>query len=156
MQRLLILFAAGILTVGCTPTTPVAEPVDDSTPATTADKMNKEVKEAADAVAEYTDEKKEELVKKFDEKLTDLDAEIAKLEVKAEDAKEESKEKLDAALVDLREKRKAAAEKLEKLKASSADAWEETKTGFQKAWNDLESSYKDAAEHFDGDKSTEE
>lgn len=67
MHRLSTLIVAGFCLTGCTPTTPIATPEDSTQSTTTADEVKRDVGEAVDSVAGYTAEKKDELVKKFNE-----------------------------------------------------------------------------------------
>ena len=78
--------------------------------------------------------------KKMDARLKEWNAEIDKLQARAEEAGADAEMKYHAQLRELRSKRDALQEKLGHLQDKSGDAWDEMKTGVENAWSDLKKS----------------
>ena len=76
--------------------------------------------------------------------LDKLDAEIQKLEAKADTLKADARTKLDKAMAQLAAKQKAARQKLDELENASAETWEGLEHGAKAAWEELERAVKEA------------
>lgn len=87
-------------------------------------------------------------VKKMKAKLDEWNADIAKLEAKADGAEADAKIKYNKHIDELQKQRKEAAAKLEELKNSGDDAWEDIKTGLESSWNSLGNAVKSALSRF--------
>lgn len=112
-------------------------------------KVRREISEAGSATAEYAAKK----IEAWKEDLRELDEEISawktKAESKAASATDETKVRMEEALVVLKAKRDALAEKIEDAGDKTADAWEDVEAGFQRAWAELEESFADAKRKFE-------
>lgn len=105
----------------------------------------RELKEAGEAVSDWSAETKDELIKKAEEKLADLNTKLDELKAQAADASDDAKARWDEQIEELEQKRTAFTEKLDELKSSGEAAWQEMATGLKNAWAKLEQSSKDAA-----------
>lgn len=116
--------------------------------ATTKEEVKEKTVEAAEAVADYSKDQKEQFQKEMETKLGDLNAEIKELKANASqvsgEAKKEMKEKIGA----LEAKQAEMKKDLAKLKKSSGKAWVEMKRGVSNAWDSLSDSYKKAKAEF--------
>jgi uncharacterized coiled-coil DUF342 family protein len=89
-------------------------------------------------------EDRKKYIDKMSAKLKEWDAEIQKLEAKADSAKADVKARYSKQIVDLRNKKDEAQQKLNQLQQASEDAWEELKDGIEKSWGTLGDSIKKA------------
>ena len=147
-------FVGVALFAGCEQAPPAKNPPlvspEDHTPATAED-VQRETAEAAQATKEYLGEKKDEFAAEMNKKLEALDAKMAEMKVESDKLEGEAKVKWDAAMEDLKVKRAEMAVKLEELKKSSGKAWEELKAGLEKAGNEIDSAAQDAVDKFKDD-----
>ena len=104
---------------------------------TTSEDLAKESKEALEAFKAYMVDKKNDAVAHGKELLKKTDAEIDKLQAKADEASGDAKEK-----------RAAAAQTLDDLGDASADSWDDAKAGFTEAYKALYDAYKEAVANF--------
>jgi hypothetical protein len=81
--------------------------------------------------------KRDEYVAKLKDKLDDWNEDIDKLEAKAENVKEDVKEKYAEEIEVVKKQREVVKEKTMELIDSSEDAWEELKIGVEAAWHKL-------------------
>ena len=81
-------------------------------------------------------------------KLKEWDAEILKLEAKAEQAQAQVKIQYYEQLESLRTKQTTVREKLHELKQASGAAWETVKIGLEKAWYEMKGGLNNAAAKF--------
>lgn len=135
------------------------KPVSDDP--VTGDDVEREIGEAINTTVEFTKQKRDEYAEGLEQKLAELDNDIARMEEKAGALKDDAKQKWAEQIAKLREQRKAAAEKLAKVKESSAEAWQELKTSMDSSWTSLKEGVSDAASELskeadDHDPSTEE
>jgi len=89
-------------------------------------------------------ENRKEYIDKMAARLKEWDAEIEKLELKAETAKADVKASYNKKINELRLKKEEAHQKLEKIQDAGEDAWEELKDGAEKSWKIFEDSIKNA------------
>jgi hypothetical protein len=115
---------------------------------TTAKDVEQKAAQTADAIRNYTVDKKNEAVAHAKKLTHDLDGDIKKLETKASKASGEAKVKGDKAMKDLKEKQKQAGKKLDELGKASGAAWDSAKHGFADAFKDLRVAYDQAASQF--------
>lgn len=80
--------------------------------------------------------------------MKEWDAEIQKLEAKAEGAEADLKKEYQNKIEELRSKKTEAHEKYEELKDSREDAWEQLKEGIEKTWETMTDSIKKAINEF--------
>lgn len=83
-------------------------------------------------------------IKKMKAKLDEWNADIAKLEAKADGAEADMKIKYNEKITVLKGQREEAAAKLMELRNASEDAWEEIKAGLENAWDSLDKAVKSA------------
>ena len=76
-------------------------------------------------------------VKKMKTKLDEWNADIAKIEAKAEGAEANMKIKYNEKIAALKQQREEATSKLRELQNAGDDAWEDIKTGLESAWDSL-------------------
>lgn len=107
-----------------------------------------EMKEAAEAIAEYSVEQKDAATTKAKGMMSDLDKRIESLEKRLAEnwdgLKQSSKEQYRETLKTLRKKRNTLSEYYGSLKHSSKDAWQEVRDGFAKSYNQLVLSWQQA------------
>ncbi|MCW8125260.1 hypothetical protein [Microbulbifer halophilus] len=85
-------------------------------------------------------EEKTAYQQKMAARLKEWNAEIDKLQAKAEEAGTDAEIKYRDQLSELRTKRDALREKLNHLQGQSGDAWDEVKAGVESAWGELKQS----------------
>ena len=91
---------------------------------------------------------RQEYIDKISAKLKEWDADIQKLEAKAETVQGDAKANYRQRIQDLRNKRKETNEKLDKIQDASEESWHELKEGFEKSWKTLKDSTSDALSKF--------
>lgn len=91
---------------------------------------------------------REAYIRKFQAQLDEWNADIDKLEAKAQKSKADAKIEYQKHLEQLRAKRDNAASKLEELKSASDDAWEDVKRGAEDAWQTCSDAVKKAVSRF--------
>ena len=114
----------------------------------TAEDVRHDASQAAETAAEYSRQTKDEFQNKLETRLKELDAEIAKLQERGSDLKDQAKADWDRKLVDLETKRDAARGKLAEVRDSSSEAWKDVRTGAQSAWDELDKAFREAAREF--------
>ena len=92
--------------------------------------------------------KRDEYVAKLKNKLDEWNADIDKLEAKAEVVKEEAKELYEEEVSVVRQHRDNIKLKVNELVESSDEAWEELKTGVEQAWEKLSEAIEKAHSKF--------
>jgi len=80
---------------------------------------------------------KEAYVQKFQAQMKEWNADLDKLQAKAQNAEADTKIKLDEQLTALRRQRDDAQHQLEQIQSSAGDAWEQLKQGAQESWSSL-------------------
>ena len=134
MPRLLILALAVILTV---PAPALAQ--------TTGKDVKQKTGEAAEAIRDYTVERKDQAVAQARKLSGDLEKQIKQLETKASRATGEAKTTAQKQLDELKDKREQTRKKLAEMKDASAASWDAAKHGFVDAYRDLRQAYDKAA-----------
>jgi len=108
------------------------------------DKVQKETKEAAQDMKDYTLAQKAEFVAKMqgqlDEINRDLDQLTAKIEKASDAAKAEAKPKLQA----LRDQTAKLTKQLEEAKNATESTWDDVKAGFKKGYGELKDGFNQA------------
>jgi uncharacterized protein YukE len=115
---------------------------------TTSDELAKETKEAMEAFKAYMVEKKNDAVAHGKDLLKKTDAEIDKMQAKADEASGDAKVAYQKEIEDLKQKREVAAKKLGELGDASSDSWDDAKEGFTEAYKALYDAYKEAVANF--------
>ncbi len=107
------------------------------TPATaTSDDVRREVGEAADAVSDYTAEKRDAFVDASQKQLDALSEELAKLRAEAEAKGAATQQRFADMREALEREVRIAKERLDAAQDASAEAWQEVKNGFTVAAED--------------------
>ena len=114
----------------------------------TSEDVRRDASQAAETAAEYSRQTKDEFQNKLETRLKELDAEIAKLQERGRDLKDQAKADWDRKMVDLETKRDAARGKLDEVRDSSAEAWNDVQKGAQSAWDDLDKAFREASREF--------
>lgn len=108
----------------------------------------KEMKEAAEAIAEYSVEQKDEAVEKAGKMMETLDKRIEVVEERVAENwdgfKQSTKEQYRKTFKVLQKKRNELSEYYGSLKHSSRGAWHEVRDGFAKSYNQLVLSWQEA------------
>ncbi len=111
-------------------------PVPKDTKVTSED-VQKKVRDAADAVGEYSAEQAGKAAELAQGRLTALKESIAQM-------KDQSGEVSEAARKQLNEKLENAEKQLEKMKDAGGKNWKDARAGFDKASDELDKSYREA------------
>ena len=106
----------------------------------------RELKEAGEAVADWSAEPKDELIKKAEEKLASLNTDLDELKTQAADLGEDAKARWQEHQQTLEQRRTEFTKQLEELKSSSDAAWQDMAKGLKDAWSHLKQASKDAAD----------
>lgn len=147
----LLLLMGSTLILGCEP--PAAQkpssgaPVTDG-PKVTSEDVRRDTDKAVRTAAEYSKQSKDEFMKGLETRIQELDVEIAKLQVKGAELKDQAKVNWDRKMVELEAKRKVAQAKLTEVGKSSAEAWKDIQKGAQSAWEELDHAFREAAKEF--------
>jgi TolA-binding protein len=124
------------------------KPADQPPGKITPEDVRRDAGQAVNTAVEFSQQSKDEFQKTLEARLTELDAEIAKLREKGRDLKDQAKVDWDRKRADLETKRETARAKLAEVGHSSAEAWKDVKQGAQSAWDDLEKAFQDASDEF--------
>lgn len=114
---------------------------------TSAD-VKRDVARADKTAAEFAAQSKDEYQQQLDARLKEVDVEIAKLQAKSHDLKDQSKIDWEQKLTELRIKRDSAENKLAEVRHASGEAWIDMKQGAQSAWAELDVAFGNAVRHF--------
>lgn len=87
-------------------------------------------------------------IDKLAAQLKQWDAEIEKLEAKAEKAQADAKADYHQQIEELRDKKQAAQDKLEEVKQAGEEAWEELKSGAEEAFDTMKNAFQTAMSKF--------
>ncbi|HEU18598.1 MAG TPA: DUF2254 domain-containing protein [Deltaproteobacteria bacterium] len=87
-------------------------------------------------------------IDKLAAQLKQWDADIDKLEAKAEKAKAEAKADYQKQIEDLRDKKQTAKDKLDEVKQAGEEAWEELKSGAEEAFDTMKNAFQSAIAKF--------
>jgi multidrug resistance efflux pump len=87
-------------------------------------------------------------IDKLAARLKEWDAEVEKLEARAQKAKSGVRAEYNKQIQDLRGKKKAAQDKLEEVKKAGKDAWVELKSGTEAAFDELKHAFQTALSKF--------
>jgi D-ribose pyranose/furanose isomerase RbsD len=93
-------------------------------------------------------EKRNEYLKKLEEKLADYDLKIAEIKFKVAEVQDDMKTEYLSQIEKLEEKRDELIVNYGQLKQSTGNAWTDIKTGTEKAWLSLEKSIEKAITRF--------
>jgi TolA-binding protein len=140
---LLLVLSGSLMIYGCDQKT--ADPT--STNATSED-VRRDVSKAADTVTEFSQQTKEEFQNSLDLRLKEMEAEIAKLQLKGHDLKDQAKTSWDQKIAELEAKREEALAKLAEVGRSSAEAWKDVEKGAKSAWAELDKALREASSEF--------
>ena len=120
---------------------------------TTKKEVKQEIKEAFEAVKNYTADQREEAVKKIKVALENIDSQIEGMEnrigKKWDQMDQAARKKARSTLASLRKQRNELAEWYGGLKYSSAEAWGQVKNGFLKSYEALSKAFGKAESEFD-------
>lgn len=87
-------------------------------------------------------------IEKMKAQMDEWDQNLAKLEAKAEDARDEMKQYYDDQMVRLKAQQEEAREMLDKMSAASEAAWEDMRKGMETAWETTSKAFMDAFSRF--------
>jgi predicted nucleic acid-binding Zn-ribbon protein len=110
--------------------------------------VKKDMKEAAQKISQYTEQKKEEYVQEIRAKLDEMSKQIAELQERAKTVQGQLRAALESRIADLKEKQSAAEKRLGELQSASSKAWVDMKAGLEMALALVEESYRKAVDRF--------
>lgn len=139
----IVMFAGLLMANGCE-----RKPADRPPGKVTPEDVRRDASQALKTAAEYSQHTKDEFQAKFDARLNELDAGIAKLREKGRNLKDKAKADWDQKMADLETKREAARAKLAEAAHSSAEAGKDVRKGAESAWDELERAFRDASQEF--------
>jgi hypothetical protein len=144
LRSSLLLSAAVLVSVaGCG-----EPPVEHTVRKVTADDVRRDTEKAADTAIKAATQAKEELERRLNSSLADMDSKIAKLHEKGLALKDEAKARWNEKMADLQAKQEAARKKVDELGKSTGEAWGRLEKGAQSAWDDLQKAFNDASKEF--------
>jgi len=144
LRRSCVVMLAGLIAVlGCE-----QKPADPTAKKVTSEDVRRDVDQAVNTAAEFSQQAKEEFQQKLEARLKELDAEFEKLREKGRDLKDEAKANWDRKMAELETKREAARAKLAEVGDSTAEAWKDVQQGAQSAWDELDKAFREAAREF--------
>jgi hypothetical protein len=114
----------------------------------TKEDVKKQAAETMEKAKAYAEQQRQEYTKQVQATLDDLSKQIDQLKEQAKNYKGEALTKIDAGLADLKVKQDQAKQKLQELGSSAGPAWEQVKSGVEKAVADLQKAYNDASSYF--------
>ena len=91
---------------------------------------------------------KDEFAREAQEKLDQLDKQIADLKAQGKKANAQTQQQINKSIAELEPKHQEAKRRLKQLKSSSGKAWEDLEAGVTAALNDLSTAYRRAASRF--------
>lgn len=92
--------------------------------------------------------KRDVYVEKMKAKLDEINAEVSRLEAKADGAEADLKIKYNDEIKKLKDKRDNAQKSLKEFQQAGDSAWQDLKAGLQGAWDILDESVKSASSKF--------
>ncbi|HXF92423.1 MAG TPA: hypothetical protein VNK46_06675 [Nitrospiraceae bacterium] len=113
----------------------------------TTERVQREAQDAVETTKESTVQRKEAFQRKIQEELDEMQAQIASLRAKTDQASAEARAKVQQMIADLEKKKEAARKRLEELKSAGASAWADLQRGMTAALEDLRRSYRKALSH---------
>ena len=134
---------------------PAAETMDtpkaeDTEKTTSAEELDKKVKEALEALKTYSAEKKDEAAEHMQSLMQDMDGRIARLQADLDEKRkalsESARRTTEETLEALKQQRDELSGHYDKLKQGSAKAWEDIKQGFSEAMESFRKSLQSAEE----------
>lgn len=93
--------------------------------------------------------KREEYIDRMAAKLKEWNAEIEKLEVKAQETSSDAKKEINKEIQELRTKKQVADYKLEDIKKAGEESWKELQEESENALEDIKSSLENAKNRFE-------
>jgi len=144
LRSSLLLGAAVLVSVaGC-----AESPVEHTVHKVTADDVRRDTEKAADTATKAATQAKEELERRLNSGLADMDSAIVKLHEKGLALKDEAKARWNQKMADLKAKQEAARKKVDELGTSIGEAWGRLEKGAQSAWDDLQKAFNDVSKEF--------
>jgi len=134
---------AALVALGCE-----QKSADPTAKKVTSEDVRRDVGQAVNTAAEFSQQAKEEFQQKLEARLKELDAEFEKLREKGRDLKDDAKANWDRKMAELETKREAARAKLAEVGDSTAEAWKDVQQGAQSALDELDKAFREAAREF--------
>ncbi|GGB43018.1 hypothetical protein GCM10011316_13710 [Roseibium aquae] len=91
---------------------------------------------------------RDQYIEKAKAKLDEWNAEIARMQAKADAAEADAKAEYQKQLDEMREKRDEAEARLTELRNASDSAWTDMKAGFDTAWQNVSNAFENAMSRF--------
>jgi TolA-binding protein len=123
-----------------------ADPTQTAKP--TSEEVRRDIGKAADSVAEYSEQTKQDYQRSLDTRIKEMEVEIEKLRLKGDALKDQAKDGWNQRIAELEIKRDAAIAQLAEVGRSSAEAWKDVQKGAQSAWAELDKAFHEASSEF--------
>jgi len=147
-EKLAIVFVSTVFLIMASTSLAGQKPDDKTKPK----EVGQEVKEAVEAIKNYSADQRDEALKKVRIAIDDLDARIEEMETRVENKWDQmdkaARDKTRATMNSLREKRNELAEWYGGMRHSSANAWEHVKKGFMDSYEAQGQAYDKAVKEF--------
>ena len=91
--------------------------------------------------------KRDEYLEKFKAQLDQWNADLARLEAKAQEAQADARLRYEAEIEELRQRREDARERMKELERASEDARDDFRKRAEKAWTELDEGFRKAWSH---------
>lgn len=114
----------------------------------TQEDVREEIEEAADTTAAYLSEEKEELVKSYQVRVDEAEAQIENMKQKIESAGQDIKQDYRQRVEELESRIAEVNQEIDQLESSSEEAWKELTAGVDSAVADLDQAITDAKSAF--------
>ncbi|QIT54715.1 hypothetical protein HC341_05470 [Aquisalimonas sp. 2447] len=92
--------------------------------------------------------KRDEYLEKFKAQLDQWNAELARLEAKAQEAQADARLRYEAEIEELRQRREEARERMKEMERAGEDVWDDFRKRAEKAWNELDEGFRKAWSNF--------
>ncbi len=114
----------------------------------TSEDVRRDTGRAVDTTAEFAEQNKDEFLAKLKARLKEVDTQIAVIQEKGRELKDDAKAQRDEKLAMLEAKRDAARAKFDEVQDSSAEAWKDLQKGARSAWDELDKAFQEASSEF--------
>lgn len=117
-------------------------------PTVSAEEVKQKVGAAVSVTKDYALQQSAEYRQELEQKLKEIDKQLAAWQPQIEAATAAAKAKLEKELAELEKQRQLVQQKLQELQEPGQKAWNDVKAGTEAAMNELEKAFRKAAERF--------
>ena len=138
----------GLATVALLVVTTIPSMAQDKTSNITEKEVRTEISQAMDAIANYSNQERDQALAEARDALDKVDAEIERREHALQEnwaeMSEAARKSARSSLKDLRKARNNLAQRYGALEAGTSNAWDELKSGFSAAWKEFSEAWEAA------------